>query len=89
MAKAAPDVFAAAASVHPYRPDAVEALERAVEGGAVAVKWLTNGMGMVNPHADSAWILSFAEWLVFYWQQVRPVLTPIKRSRWMVNRRSG
>ena len=35
-----------AASVHPYRTDAVEALESAVAGGALAVKWLPNAMGI-------------------------------------------
>lgn len=44
LAREHPDVFVAGASVHPYREDAVEALEAAVEGGAVAVKWLPNAM---------------------------------------------
>ena len=35
-----------AASVHPYRTDAVEALDAAVGGGALAVKWLPNAMGI-------------------------------------------
>jgi len=35
-----PDAFVPAASVHPYRKDAIEALERAVDEGAIAVKWL-------------------------------------------------
>ena len=35
-----------AASVHPYRTDAVEALDAAVAGGALAVKWLPNAMGI-------------------------------------------
>ena len=35
-----------AASVHPYRADAVEALDAAVAGGALAVKWLPNAMGI-------------------------------------------
>ena len=35
-----------AASVHPYRTDAVEALDAAVAGGALAVKWLPNAMGV-------------------------------------------
>lgn len=35
-----------AASVHPYRQDAVEALDAAVGGGARAVKWLPNAMGI-------------------------------------------
>ncbi len=41
-----PDIFVACASVHPYRPDAVEALTAAVEAGAVAVKWLPNAMNI-------------------------------------------
>ena len=46
LAKASPELFVACASVHPYRPDAVEALEKAVEQGAMAVKWLPNAMGI-------------------------------------------
>ena len=34
------------ASVHPYRADAIEALERAAQGGARAVKWLPAAQGM-------------------------------------------
>ena len=41
-----PDLFVACASVHPYRPDAVQALTAAVEAGAVAVKWLPNAMNI-------------------------------------------
>jgi len=37
-------------SIHPYRSDAVERLERCVEAGAVAVKWLPNSMG-IDPAA--------------------------------------
>ncbi|MDR2092442.1 MAG: amidohydrolase family protein [Azoarcus sp.] len=40
MAAAWPDVFAWAASIHPYRPDAVDRLEAAAAQGAKAVKWL-------------------------------------------------
>lgn len=46
LARERPDLFVACASVHPYRADAVDELERAVEGGAVAVKWLPNAMRM-------------------------------------------
>jgi len=46
LAKKHPDYFVGCASVHPYRPDAVEALEKAVEGGCVAVKWLPNAMNI-------------------------------------------
>ena len=41
-----PDRFSWAASIHPYRRDCVAALERAVAGGARAVKWLPPAMGM-------------------------------------------
>ena len=43
-----------AASVHPYRTDAVEALEAALAGGALAVKWLPNAMGIdpASPRCD-------------------------------------
>ena len=44
-----------AASVHPYRADAVEALDAAVAGGALAVKWLPNAMGIdpASPRCDA------------------------------------
>ena len=41
-----PDELEWAASVHPYRADAVQALDAAVAGGALAVKWLPNAMGI-------------------------------------------
>ncbi len=43
-----PEEFEWIASVHPYRADAIEALEQAHEAGARAVKWLPPTMGM-NP----------------------------------------
>lgn len=46
LAKAFPDCFVPCASIHPYRADAVDALERAVAEGAVAVKWLPNAMNI-------------------------------------------
>jgi len=51
LAKRAPELFVACASVHPYRKDAVEALERAVDAGAVAVKWLPNAMN-IDPSSE-------------------------------------
>lgn len=44
-----------AASVHPYREDAVDALDAAVAGGALAVKWLPNAMGIepASPRCDA------------------------------------
>lgn len=49
-----PDELAWAASVHPYRADAVEALDAVVAGGALAVKWLPNAMGIdpASPRCD-------------------------------------
>lgn len=54
LAKERPELFVPCASVHPYRADAVEALERAVELGCVAVKWLPNAMNIdpANPRCD-------------------------------------
>ncbi|MCA9592740.1 MAG: amidohydrolase family protein [Myxococcales bacterium] len=43
------------ASIHPYRKDAVERLDKAVEAGARVVKWLPNSMGMdpASPKCDA------------------------------------
>jgi len=41
-----PKVFVPAASVHPYRADAVDELRRCHAKGARIVKWLPNAMGM-------------------------------------------
>jgi mannonate dehydratase len=45
-ARAHPQVFEWVASIHPYRKDCVEALERAKREGARAVKWLPAAMGI-------------------------------------------
>jgi mannonate dehydratase len=45
LARAHPEIVACA-SVHPYRKDALERLERAAAAGARAVKWLPNSQGM-------------------------------------------
>ena len=49
------DDFVWTASVHPYRKDAVDALEKAVAGGARAVKWLPAAQGMdpASPQCDA------------------------------------
>lgn len=54
LAKKHPDLFRPAASIHPYRPDAVEELHRVKEAGAVAVKWLPNAMNIApgDPKCD-------------------------------------
>ncbi len=40
------DRFGWVASIHPYRPDAIERLERALEQGALAIKWLPSAMNI-------------------------------------------
>ncbi|MCB1895015.1 MAG: amidohydrolase family protein [Zoogloeaceae bacterium] len=52
IAHAAPARFEWVCSIHPYRPDALDALESAVAGGARAVKWLPPAMA-IDP-ADPA-----------------------------------
>lgn len=46
VAAASPGRFEWVASIHPYRDDAEAALQRAVRGGAVAVKWLPSAMNI-------------------------------------------
>jgi predicted TIM-barrel fold metal-dependent hydrolase len=46
VAAAHPQRFAWVASVHPYRPDAIAALRRCLDAGAMAVKWLPSSMGI-------------------------------------------
>lgn len=46
VTRAHPDQLEWIASVHPYREDAVHALEAAARGGARAVKWLPSVQGM-------------------------------------------
>jgi mannonate dehydratase len=46
VAKNFPGHFEWAASIHPYRPDALEALQKAKAEGARAVKWLPSSMGI-------------------------------------------
>ena len=50
-----PHRFEWIASIHPYRPDALDALLRAVEQGARAVKWLPAAQGMdpASPRCDA------------------------------------
>ena len=54
LASQAEDLVAVA-SVHPYRKDAIARLEKAIEGGAVACKWLPNAMGIdpASPRCDA------------------------------------
>lgn len=55
LAAAYPERFEWIASIHPYRTDAVAALETAVEHGARAIKWLPPAMGMdpASPKCDA------------------------------------
>ena len=46
VAKQNPQYFEWVCSIHPYRPDALAALEAAVANGARAVKWLPSAMGI-------------------------------------------
>jgi len=50
VAAAHPHRFGFVASVHPYRHDAVDALRRCLDAGALAVKWLPSSMG-IDPAA--------------------------------------
>lgn len=54
LAKQYPGV-AACASVHPYRRDALERLDKAASQGALAIKWLPNAMGIdpSDPRCDA------------------------------------
>ena len=57
LAEEFPDVFLPTISVHPYRPDAVEALEKWAKRGARHIKWLPNAMN-ISP-ADERCIAYF------------------------------
>lgn len=54
VAKRNPQYFEWVCSIHPYRRDAISALETAVANGARAVKWLPSAMGIdpASPHCD-------------------------------------
>ena len=54
VAQAAGPRFSPVASIHPYRPDAVEALERLHAAGGRMLKWLPNSMGIdpASPRCD-------------------------------------
>lgn len=54
LCERAPDLFVPGISVHPYRSDAVAALERGAARGARVCKWLPNAMGIdpADPRCD-------------------------------------
>ena len=58
VAKTHPADFEWAASIHPYRKDALEALEQAKRDGARAVKWLPSAMGIDPASARCERVLS-------------------------------
>lgn len=51
LAEEFPDVFVPVVSVHPYRLDALDALEKWARNGCRFVKWLPNAMG-IDPSND-------------------------------------
>jgi predicted TIM-barrel fold metal-dependent hydrolase len=55
LAERYPDLFVPNISVNPYRPDAIEELEKWARRGARIVKWLPNAMGIdpSDPKCDS------------------------------------
>lgn len=38
--------------------------------GSYAARYMVNGMGFINPHVSSAWIMSLWDWLVFFYKHV-------------------
>lgn len=46
IARSQPQYFEWVASIHPYRPDAIDALQAAYQQGARAIKWLPSGMNI-------------------------------------------
>jgi mannonate dehydratase len=58
LARRYPQHFEWVASIHPYRPDAIAALETAAAEGARAVKWLPAAMGIdpASPRCDDFYL---------------------------------
>ena len=63
LAAASAEIFEWVASIHPYRHDALEELERVVQLGARAIKWLPPAMG-IDP--SSSRCMAFYDALVKY-----------------------
>jgi mannonate dehydratase len=57
LARRHPERFAWVASVHPDRPDAADAIERAARDGALALKWIPSAQGIdpASPRCDRAY----------------------------------
>ena len=62
-----PESFEWIASIHPYRSDALAALEHAIENGAKAVKWLPAAQGMdpASAHCDAFYELLVQQQIPF------------------------
>ena len=75
MAQQHPRYFEWIASIHPYRADAVTALEQAVQSGARAIKWLPSAM---NIDPDSARCDAFYRAMTHY---NLPLLTHAGKER--------
>jgi mannonate dehydratase len=58
MVRRFPQYFEWVASIHPYREDCVEALQKAVKEGARAIKWLPSAMGIdpASPLCDKFYV---------------------------------
>jgi len=52
LARQHPDIFLPVISLHPYRPDALEELDKWAKTGVKYIKWLPNAMGM-DPASES------------------------------------
>ena len=63
LAVASAQIFEWVASIHPYREDALEQLERVVQQGARAIKWLPPAMG-IDPSSNKCF--AFYDALVKY-----------------------
>ena len=61
LAQQWPGLFLPACSIHPYRPDAIDELERCAERGAVALKWLPNAQGIDPLQVDVRFYERLAE----------------------------
>ena len=46
LARQHPDIFLPVISLHPYRRDAIEELDKWAKAGGKFIKWLPNAMGM-------------------------------------------
>lgn len=62
--------------IHPLVKKGSHILMR-IPFGNLAGRFMTNGMGLINPHADSNFIMSLRQWLVFFYRvllRVQPTI---------------